>query len=187
MDVEDGYLSQLGICVKHVHLIPHSGTGESLKTFDKKKKKKICPWPVSIYRSQTWLAKNALPNFPAGVPVPLDGQCTSRGPLLSGVKDYSCFSYKTRSRPVVSGNIKDLFACRKMTETFISGNQQIVPFLNGPLGKHREKQALRTLCHTAQDLEGVPEGSRPLQSLTWLPGTPHYQKTVPNMFLLHVT
>lgn len=41
MDVEDGYLSQLGICVKHVHLIPHSGTGESLKTFDKKKKKNL--------------------------------------------------------------------------------------------------------------------------------------------------
>ena len=67
--------------------------------------------------------KNALPNFPAGVSAPLACHGTTGGPLLSGVKDYSSFSYKTRSRPVVSGNIKDLFACRKMTETFISVNQ----------------------------------------------------------------
>lgn len=79
--------------------------------------------------------KTALPHFPAGVFIPLDGHCTAGGPRLSGVKDYRFSSYKTWSRPVVSGNIKDLFACRKMTETFISVNQQVVPFSNGPLEK----------------------------------------------------
>lgn len=165
--------------------------GESLKTFDQKKKKKkptqLCQWSASIYRSQTWLAKNALPNFPAGVSVPLDCHCTIGGPLLSGVEDYGCFSHKTRSRPVVSGNIKDLFACRKMTETFISVNQQVVPFSNGLLGEHSEEQVLRTLCPTARCLEEGPYGSYTWWSLMWLPGTSHYQKTVPNSFVLHVT
>lgn len=117
------------------------------------KKKKICQWSASIYRSQTWLGKRAVPNFPTGVSVPLHCHCTLGGPLLSGVKDDSCFSYKTWSRPVLSGNIKDLFACRKMTETFISVNQQIVPFCNGPSRKHRQEQVLRPLCHAAQCLE----------------------------------
>lgn len=177
-------VSLLGISVNYVHLIPHPGRGESLKTFDKKKN---CQWPASIYRSQTWLAKNVPPNFPAGVSVPLDCHSAIGGPLLSGVKDYSCFSYKTRSRPVVSGNIKDLFACRKMTETFISVNQQIVPFSNGLLGEHRDEQVLRTLRGMAQCLEEGPYGSCSLRSLMWLPGTSHYQKMVPNSFLLRVT
>lgn len=106
----------------------------------------LCQWSASIYRPQTRLAKTTPPNLPTGVSAPIDGHCTIGGPLLSGVEDYGCFSYKTRSRPVISGNIKDLFACREMTETFISVNQQIVPFSNGLLGEHREEQALWTLC-----------------------------------------
>jgi hypothetical protein len=38
---------------------------------------------------------------------------------------------------VVSGNSKYLFTCRKMTKIFISVNQQILPFPNGPSGKAR--------------------------------------------------
>lgn len=48
-----------GICENYIYLIPHSDTGKSLKAFDQKKKK-ICQRSASIYRSQTWLAKNAL-------------------------------------------------------------------------------------------------------------------------------
>lgn len=180
-------VSLLGISANYVHLIPHSRRGESLKTLDQKKKKKSARDQLAFTDPRRGLQKNALPNFPAGVSVPLDCQSTIGGPLLSGVKDYSCFSYKTRSRPVVSGNIKDLFACRKMTETFISVNQQIVPFSNGLLGEHRDEQVLRTLRRTAQCLEEGPYGSCSLRSLMWLPGVSHYQKTVPNSFLLCVT
>lgn len=149
MDVENGiYLSWEFMCNNSINYLTQGQQSHCKHlTKTKEKTKKTCQWSASIHRSHTWLAKNVLPNFAAGVFAPLDCHCTTGGPLLSGVKDYSCFSYKTWSRPVVSGNIKDLFTCRKVTETFISVNQQIVPFSNGPLGKHGKDRSRSTLPH----------------------------------------
>lgn len=111
----------------------------------KKKKKKSASGQLAFTDPRHALQKNALiflqvfllPSLPLYY----------WGLLLPGVKDYSCFGYKTRNRAVVAGNSKDLFACRKMTETFISVNQQTVPFPNGPLEKPEEDRSQSTLPH----------------------------------------
>lgn len=101
---------------------------------------------------------------------------TIGGPLLSGVKDYSHFSYRIKSRTMVLWNSKDLFAWRKMTEAFISGTQQTVPFSlsNGPSGQHERNRFSERSAHCPG--AGGPGGVCPLQSLSWLPGTSHYKK-----------
>lgn len=129
------------LCVKYIHLIPHWGTRASLKTFDQKNppKKQSASDQQACTAPRHGLQNNAL-IFPQ---VLLSAWTASvRGPLLSGVKGYSHSSYKIKSRPVASWNSKDLFACRKMTETFTSGNQQTAPFSfsNGPWGKHERNR-----------------------------------------------
>lgn len=73
--------------MKYAQIIPLPGTEESLKIFVGKKKKKDLPAISQHLQIPDMACKNALPNFPAGVSVPLDCHCTTRGPLLSGVKD----------------------------------------------------------------------------------------------------
>lgn len=109
------------------------------------------------------------------------------GLLLSGVKDYSCFGYKTWSRPVVSGNIKDLFACRKMTETFISVNQQTVPFSNGPLEKPEEDRSQSTLPQLPSVWKKVHMVHVPCDHSFGCQGPPIIRKWSPNVSVICYT
>lgn len=55
--------------MKYVHQIPHSGTGESLKTSDKKKKKSASG--QLAFTDPRHALQKKFPNFPAGVSAPV--------------------------------------------------------------------------------------------------------------------